>query len=148
MIHRTRLPALVVAASGCFLGLLCAQGCAVGKSATGAAVLGFEVGISPDADALQAAGAGIGGALFGPGGAAAGGALATGLAAVFGLNRASAARRNAEREAAELRGANDGWTAREAAATVQAPLVGRVGDGGLPGPVVAGGTAPVSGGGT
>lgn len=96
-------------------------GCAVGKSATGSAVIGFEAGSSPDAGAMQAAGAGIG-ALFGPGGAAAGGAIATGIAAIFGMQRVNNARRIAEREAAMLAGANQGWDDRERAAAVQAPL--------------------------
>lgn len=121
--------ATVVAATT-FPGVL--FGCAVGKSATGSAVIGFEAGSSPDAGAMQAAGAGIG-ALFGPGGAAAGGAIATGLAAIFGLNRANTARRNAEQEAARLAGANQGWDDRERAAAIQFPIVTSDGASGIRG---------------
>lgn len=115
--HRLRLGAGLLAL--CFLGL--SLGCAVGKSASGEAVIGVPVGISPDASDAQAIGAGIG-SLFGPGGAAAGGALAAGLAGLLGWGRSAAARRTAEAKAAELSGAERGWTEREQAASVQHPL--------------------------
>lgn len=110
------LPALGVAALCCFPCLL---GCAVGKTASGEAVIGVTAGISPDADAAQAAGAAIG-SLFGPGGAVIGGTVATAVAGLLGWARSA--------------GRHKGWSEREEAAAVQQRL---------PAP---GADAPVAGG--
>lgn len=105
-------------------GVFSLAGCAAGRGPAGEVVVGFDVASLPETT-NQALGALTD--LILPGGGA---AVAT-IAGIVGVAvRNGAKRRQAEREAAELRGANSGWDDREKAAAVQAPL-----------PVVPGGGA-------
>jgi hypothetical protein len=104
--HRALVPVRI--ASLVALGL-CLAGCAVGRTHTGGIVAGVELGTLPDGagEAIGAVAASIGGALFGPAGYAAGGALATAVVSIFGLARVQRRRAEAERDAAALRAASD-----------------------------------------
>lgn len=101
-------------------------GCAVGRGPGGQTVLGVEVGEPmPEgfSEAMTQAGGLIGGLVGGPSGAAIGtgiaGTIAAAIAAVWGTKKAGDAK--AARMAHEYE--NKGWDEREAAASIQAPLV-------------------------
>lgn len=141
---RLFLAALGVAAVVVFLGL---SGCAIGIDAHGRSIAGIPLGLHPDADLAQVAGSGVSGLLTAatgnPAVGSAAGWIVTSVLGLLGLGGAGAAtvnaakRRAAEREAARLRGREEGWDQREAAAVAQAPLPR--GDG-------AGGSAAADGG--
>lgn len=71
-------------------------------------------GVPNVADAAPQAGGIIGGLFGGPAGAAIGTGIGAVVAGAFGLQAAKSAR---------LKGQDEGWDQREAAATIQAPLV-------------------------
>ena len=97
-------------------GVFSLAGCAAGRDPAGNIIVGWDVASLPE---TAEQGIGVLANLIIPGGGA---AVAT-LAGVVGVAlRNGAKRRQAEREAAELRGANAGWNEREAAAAIQAPL--------------------------
>lgn len=100
----------------CFL--LSLAGCAAGTGPGGEVVVGWDVARLPET-AEQSAVAIADLLLPGLGTAGAGILGAIGLAV-----RNGAKRREAEREAARLAGANDGWDERERAAATQQPLGG------------------------
>lgn len=135
MTHIAALSKMVAAvALGCgvaaFLGM---SGCAVGQDAQGRAILGFPAGWHPDADGLSVAAGTIGTLFGGPVGGAAAVSAVGAIGGLFGwrktasdLKRERDQRLSAERERAELAGAERGWSEREQAAAVQAPLGGGV----------------------
>ena len=104
-----------MAACLCFL-CLCLCGCAAGRGPNGQVVVGWDVASLPET-AEESIGAIANLLIPGSGVALAGITGAVGLAIRNGSKR-----REAEREAARLAGANDGWDEREKAAAVQHPL--------------------------